>query len=109
MIRRIIRYLFSPYSAGERRLMEMLIALDHKLTLKLEKIMSAEDDLNAALGNISTAVAAAVTEIQTLATQLTNSPEDAQIEEAATRLNALASSLTAAIPAPAPAPTPAAA
>lgn len=98
----------SPYSAGERRLMEILTSLEHKLATKLEKIMSAEDDLNTAVSNIATAVSAAVTDIQSLTAEIAaaNTSNDPAIEASVAKLNALAVTLNAAVAPPAPAPTP---
>jgi hypothetical protein len=71
----------------------------------LEKIMSEQDDLKAAMGNITDAVGVAITEIQTLASEIAaNSGDPAAIEAAAGNLNTLATNLKAAVAAATPPP-----
>jgi hypothetical protein len=71
----------------------------------LEKIMSEQDDLKAAMGNITDAVGVAITEIQTLASEIAaNSGDSAAIEAAAGNLNTLATNLKAAVAAATPPP-----
>lgn len=73
--------------------------------------MSAIDDLNAAVTNIGNAVTAAVADIQKLASQIVtaNTANDPAIESAVSQLNTLATNLNNAVnpPAPTPAPAPA--
>lgn len=103
------------YSADVRRLMDLITALDTKLSTIItnqEKEMSEIDDLNTAMSNITTAVSGAVTDIQTLSAQLAaqgQNPDPAAIEAAVTQLNTLATNLNNAVTPPAPASAPAAA
>lgn len=91
----------SPYSAGERRLMEMVNAL----ATQQDKIMSEIDDLNAAETTLASAVTAAVADIQTLTAQLAanaGNGDAAAINEAVTKLNSLAANLNNAVNPPVP-------
>lgn len=93
------------YSAGERRLIEMV----HALATKQEKIMAAIDDLTTAETNLETVVGALVTDIQTLAAELAaaqSSNNDAAVEAVVTKMNALAASAQAVLTPPATPATP---
>ncbi len=70
-----------------------------------EKLMALVDDLNTAVTNISAAVTAAVSDIQVLTAQIAaansgTDPDAPAIQDAVTKLNALADSLQAAITPP---------
>ena len=78
------------------RIIEML----ENLTRKEVILMKEVDDLNAAVAAITTAVQAAIADIQALATQITADP--AAMEDAASKLNLLAQNLQSAITPPAP-------
>lgn len=79
------------------------------INTKLEMLMSAEDDLNAAVAALTTVVSAVVTDIQTLTAELAaaGGTSDPAVEAAVAKLNDLATTLTTAITPPAPAPEPA--
>ena len=101
------------FSAGERRLIEMIEALERKLKLELEKLMSADDELNAAVAALGTVITNAVAALQAWAAPLA-AHDDPVVVAAAASLTQLAANLAAAIvvppaaaPAPQPAPTPA--
>jgi septal ring factor EnvC (AmiA/AmiB activator) len=67
------------------------------------QLMAEVDDLNAALGTITTAVQAAIADIQTLSAQIAANKTDATaMEDAAGKLNTLAANLAAAVAPPAP-------
>lgn len=75
---------------------------------RIYHIMSAIDDVNAALAAIKTAVGAAVTEIQALALEVatgSSDPDEAALEATAASLNTLAANLTAAVNAASPTPS----
>lgn len=67
-------------------------------------LVSAIDDLTAAVSKVSAAVTAAVADIQSLSDQLKsgNTSNDPAIEDAANKLNAVADALNAAVAPPAP-------
>ena len=77
---------------------------NYYLAQQLEKIMSALTDLQAAVAAISSAVTAAVAEIQSLATQIGTNTDDPQVEAAAQSIQTAATNLQAAVTAATPAP-----
>lgn len=77
------------------------IATAHDLKKLENKIMAAIDNLNNAVTALTTAVDAAVTEINTA------TPTETAIQSAADTVNAQSARLNSAVNPPAPAPTPA--
>ena len=83
------------------------MSLIYNLVNRMDQMSQAIDDLNAAVTNIQNAVAAAVTDIQSLTQQIATAlaaNDSASIEAAVTKLNDTAATLNAAVTPPAPAP-----
>ncbi|MGB8633158.1 MAG: hypothetical protein WCD69_27930, partial [Xanthobacteraceae bacterium] len=85
----------------------LMIGQLQQILLKENKIMSALTDLQASQAALATAVQSAITDISNLSTALATAQagnDDAGVEAVVTQLNTLAANLTAAV---APAVTPA--
>jgi hypothetical protein len=80
------------------RKLDLILQIVYEIKVKEVRLMSEITDLKAAVDAITTAVQAAIADIQALSTQIANSKDDpAAMEDAASKLNALAQSLTAAV------------
>jgi HAMP domain-containing protein len=82
------------------------LTLDQKIDLILKQqefVMAALDNLTAAEANLETVIAAAVTDIQTLAAEVAagNTANDPAIQGVADKINAVAASLQAVVSPPA--------
>lgn len=80
------------------RKLDRIIFMLENITKKEVILMSEITDLQTAVAAITTAVNLAITDIQSLAAQIaTNKDDPAAMEDAASKLNALAQSLTVAV------------
>jgi len=83
----------------------------HSLHQKVEKLMTGQADLTAAITGLQTTVASAVTDIQALTQQLTAANangDDAAFEAAAQQINTVTQQLQTAVGAPGTSPAPSA-
>lgn len=92
------------YSAGERRLMEMIEALDLKLSTKQEKTMALIDDTLADVTAQTTVEQSAVTLLNSLSAQLAAAGTDpVKLQQIKDGLDANTAALAAAVAANTPA------
>lgn len=86
----------------------LMIGMLKEIRLKEGQIMSALTDLQASQAALAAAVQSAITDITNLAAALAaaqSGNDDAGVEAVVTQLNTLAANLTAAVNPPPPAPT----
>lgn len=84
------------YTPGERRIMKMIEEFETRINQRLDKIMSAEDDLDTAVlaltGEVNRAASNVSAELQAL-TAAHNAGDDARVEASVTKINAMMVSL----------------